>query len=291
MTEGRMEHFKCCGEPERQIATELCQQAGVAPGDVYYQGKAMAAVARTICALEGDVICKLPFATTAEAEQLGAPWQFHGDTQQPVPGNLPYERLEDVEIKDFSFDSGIIGENLLAIKLLKAREERVSYNIEGPFTLLGLLVPSTEIYKAMRRRPELLRQLCHKLIDNIASEAAQVAAAGVDVISYADPLISCNMVSPAIYSELCGDIISEALRRVIAAAPMVTVHVCSATSAGFQRAGFCHCRPHAVPKKLCYGEALCFARQNSGVQLVGHGCLQHSCWKMAEPVVYELELC
>ena len=90
---------------------------------------------------------------------------------------------------------------------------------------------------------------------------------------------------------LCGDIIREALQRITTAVPEVTVHVCSATSAAFQRAGFCQCRPFIVPKEMCYGEALCFACRQAGVRLVGHGCLQHSCCRMAKPVVYELQLC
>ncbi|MBQ3853286.1 MAG: hypothetical protein II778_01130 [Anaerovibrio sp.] len=291
MTKGFMEHFRCCGEPERQIATELCQRAGVEACDVYCHSEAMAAMAQTICQVEGDVLCKLPFATMAEAEQLGAKWGFSSNMAQPVPGALPYEKLSEVEIPAFSFDYGLMQENLQAIRLLKSKGERISFNIEGPFTLLSLLVPSKEIYKGMRAQPELLRSLCERLIDNIELEAIYVAEAGVDVISYADPLISCNMVSPTIYTTLCGDIIREALQRITAAVPGVTVHVCSATSAAFQRAGFCHCRSYMVPKGMCYGEALCFIRRQAGVRLVGHGCLQHSCCKMVKPVVYELELC
>ena len=291
MAKGFMEHFQCGGEPERHIATELCQRAGVEVSDVYYHSEAMAAMAHTICQLEGDMLCKLPFATMAEAEQLGAKWNIISDKSQPVPGALPYEKLIEVKIPTFSFDYGLMQENLQAIRLLKHKGERVSFNIEGPFTLLSLLVPSKEIYKGMRAQPELLRRLCEQLIDNIVLEAAYVAEAGADVISYADPLISCNMVSPKVYTTLCGDIIREALQRITVAVPDVTVHVCSATSAAFQRAGFCQCRPFVVPKGMCYGEALCFARHQAGVQLVGHGCLQHSCCKMAKPVVYELKLC
>lgn len=286
-----MEHFRCGGEPERHIATELCQLAGVEAYDVYCHSEAMANMASMICQLEGDVLCKLPFATMAEAEQLGAEWNFNQERAQLVPGALPYAKLTEVEIPAFSFDYGLMQENLQAIRLLKHRGERVSFNIEGPFTLLSLLVPSKEIYKGMRAQPELLRKLCKLLIDNIEQEAAYVAEAGADVISYADPLISCNMVSPTTYTTLCGDIIREALQRIMAAVPGVTVHVCSATSAAFQQAGFCQCRPYIVPKEMCYGEALCFARRQAGVQLVGHGCLQHSCCKMAKPVVYELKLC
>ena len=291
MAEKRMEHFKCLGEPERQIATELCEQAGVTVESVYCQGEAMAALARTIRSLEGDAICKLPFASIAEAEQLGAKWQLGQYVQQPVPGELPYKKLEDVEIKPFSFDWGIMQEVLKGIITLKSQGETVSFNLEGPFTLLGMLVPSQEIYRGMRRQPALLRQLCGKLIDNIATEAARLAMAGVDMLSYADPMVTCRLVSPAVYTSLCGEITRAALRAVATAAPGVTIHVCSATSADFQQAGFCHCQAHKVPEKMCYGAALCFAHQQLGAQIVGHGCIQHSCWPLAKPVVYELELC
>jgi len=291
MAKGVMEHFRCGGEPEQHIATELCQRAGLEIYDVYCHSEAMATMAYIISQIEGDVLCKLPFATMAEAEQLGAKWKFASKAASPVPGELPYKKLTEVAIPAFSFDSGLMQENLQAIRLLKRRGERVSFNIEGPFTLLSLLVPSKEIYKGMRAQPELLRRLCEQLIENIELEAVYVAEAGADVISYADPLISCSMVSSAVYTTLCGDIIREALQRITTAVPDVTVHVCSATSAAFQRAGFCQCRPFIVPKEMCYGEALCFACRQAGVRLVGHGCLQHSCCRMAKPVVYELQLC
>ena len=147
-------------------------------------------------------------------------------------------------------------------------------------------------------KERLLRSLKGEAVDRapVICPGGMMNSAIVDVMKNHGNVLpdghrDSKMVSSAVYTTLCGDIIREALQRITTAVPEVTVHVCSATSAAFQRAGFCQCRPFIVPKEMCYGEALCFACRRAGVHLVGHGCLQHSCCRMAKPVVYELKLC
>ena len=287
-----MMHYCCPGEAERPIDEAICHKAGVCVEDVFCRAYAMAAVAQLIRSGDRDAICKLPFAVTAEAEQLGVREISFSRYHQPVVSAYTANNLQQLEgIKEFSFDRGIMGEVMLAIRILSEKGENVSLNLEGPFTLLGMLVPSEEIYKGMRREPDRLKALCRRLIRNIAGEAAAAAAAGATILSYADPLIACRMISPALFRTICGDITREALQAINAAAPQATVHVCSATSAAFEQAGFCRCRSHAVPENICYGEALCLAGHRNGARLVGHGCIQHSDWLLEKPVVYELELC
>lgn len=287
-----MRHFCCLGEPERPIDAELCRRAGVGIEAVFSKAGAMVAAAQFIRRTEGDVICKLPFAPTAEAEQLGVREISFSRYHQPKVSGYAAQDLQQLgEIKDFSFDKGIMGEVMLAVRSLSEKGETVCLNIEGPFTLLGMLVPSAEIYKGMRREPERLKALCRKLIGNLAQEAGAAAKAGAKILSYADPLISSSMVSPAVYREICGQITREALQAVSAAAPQAVVHVCSAASASFEQAGFCRRYSQAVPKDICYGEALAIACRRQRAHLVGHGCIQHSAWRLEKPVVYELELC
>ena len=287
-----MMHYRCLGEPEKLIDEELCHEAGVRIEDVFCRARAMAAVAQHIRHGDGDAICKLPFAATAEAEQLGVKEISFSRYHQPVVSAYTANNLQQLEeIKEFSFDEGIMGELMLAISSLSEKGELVSMNIEGPFTLLGMLVPSKEIYKGMRREPDRLKELCRMLIRNIAKEAAVAAAAGATILSYADPLISCNMISPALFKNMCGEITCEALQAITMAAPQTTIHVCSATSTAFEQAGFCRCYSHNVPENICYGEALCLASHSKNGLLVGHGCIQHSDWLMEKPVIYELELC
>lgn len=291
-TKACMRHFCCLGEPERPIDAELCRRAGVRIEEVFSQAGAMMAAAQLIRQTEGDVICKLPFAATAEAEQLGVREISFSRYHQPKVSGYIAPNLQQLgEIKDFSFDRGIMGEVMLAVRGLTEKGETVCLNIEGPFTLLGMLVPSKEIYKSMRREPELLKDLCRRLIVNIAREAEAAAGAGAKILSYADPLVASDMVSPVVYREICGQMTREALQAISAAAPKAVVHVCSAASASFEQAGFCRRYSRAVPEDICYGEALSLACHGKRAHLVGHGCIQHSAWRLEKPVVYELELC
>lgn len=289
--EGYALFFACGGEPERPFSEEICLKAGVDYVDTFQNAEAMARVALQLKASQGDVLVKLPFAVTVETEALGAEVSFNALYGVPKVNGLRYKKLTEIkEIPPLNLQSGTVCEVLKAVRLLADRGEHVVLNIEGPFTVLGQLVSSEEIYKGLYREKERLYYLADRLSAELIRYAQAIEAAGAELISFADPLISPELVAPATYREMCGSLLHRCLQGMLQATEKVSIHLCSATSRGFEESGMCHGRELEVPAGLKYGEALCYAMSNQQSRLYGHGCLQCSQLPLREPRIFALVL-
>ena len=185
---------------------------------------------------------------------------------------------------------GRVSEVLRAVTILKARGERVILNIEGPFTVLGQLVPSKEIYKGLYRQRDKLRHLSAWIVTQLARYAQAAEAHGVDILSYADPTVACDLVSPKLYAELCGEISYDVLKEIERTTSRIVLHLCNKTSVGFQKAGFCTSEKIRLPDCLTYGEALARALEWPDIRFIGHGCIQRTYCPLQNGGLYRLHL-
>ena len=112
----------------------------------------------------------------------------------------------------------------------------------------------------------------------------------MDVLSYADPTVAADLISPKLYTDLCGEISYEVLNAVEHATENVVLHLCNKTSVAFQKAGFCTMERIVQKPGLTYGEALLDAIKRPDVRCIGHGCIQRTYWPMSNGCIYKLTL-
>ena len=277
--------------PTHILSEELCHQAGVRYEDVFTDAAAMARMAQTIKAADKDALCRLPFSVAVEAEQYGAVLSLNRKTRLPAVRGFPYAKLEEIgDLPPFDFTRGQMAAALAAAELLSRQGETVLFDMQGVFSILSMIVPSKEVYKALYRKGELLRELSGKLRGHLAMYAREAVARGVKIIAYTDATIACDLVSPACYKNLCGAVTLDAVRAVRAAAPGALLHLCSATSVGIERAGLCRSTAIDVPLGTTYGEALLLALENPAVEVVGHGCHGRTQYPLEESRIYRIDL-
>lgn len=283
--------IKCLGEPERPVTEELCEKIGVPYADVFTKAEAMARAALAMREESGDVFCRLPFCVTVEAEVLGAQISLNSLYGVPTVASFLYGEIDEIGVlPSLDFTQGRIREVLHAVNILSARGEKVILNLEGPFTILGLLVPSKCIYKGLYRRREKLMDLSLRLAAEIAAYAREAERAGADVLSYADPTVAYELISPRMYEEVCGEVSYQAIRAVLAATERAVIHLCNKTSVGFEKAGFCTSERIGVAPGLSYGEALASVIGRGDARLIGHGCIQRSAAPCRRGYLYKLTL-
>ncbi len=283
--------LRCLGEPERPITEEFCEKIGVPYADVFTRAEAMAKAAQAMRIVTGDVFSKLPFCVTVEAETLGAEISLNALYGVPTVVNFLYGEVSEIgALPSLNLTRGRIFEVLRAARLLSDAGERVILNIEGPFTIIGLLVPSKSLYKGLYRERKKLVKLCRALANEIARYARAAEEAGVSVLSYADPTVAYELISPKMYEEFCGEVSYEALRSILRATESVTVHLCNKTSVGFEKAGFCTSERVEISPGLSYGEALSSVLGHPDCRLIGHGCIQRSSCPCSRGYLYKLKL-
>ena len=283
--------YECLGEPERPITEELCSNAGARYAAVFSKAEDMVKAALEVKKLNHDVFCKLPFCVTIEAEAFGAEVSLNSLYGVPAVARFRYERVEDIpELPEMDFSKGRVHEVLRAATILRDMGETVILNIEGPFTVLSQLVPSKQIYKGLYRQREKLRELSAWITAQLVRYAKEAEDHGVNVLSYADPTVAADLISPKLYADLCGEISYEVLKAVEAATECVVLHLCNKTSVAFQKAGFCTMERIIPQEGLTYGEALLDAIKRPDVRCIGHGCIQRTYCPMSNGCIYKLTL-
>ena len=283
--------FECLGEPDRPITEELCSNAGARYAAVFGQAEDMIKAALEVKRLNHDEWVKLPFCVTIEAEGFGAEVELSPLYGVPAVTHFRYETIDEINtLPQLDFTSGRVKEVLMAASILHGQGEKIMLNIEGPFTVLGQLVPSKQIYKGLYRKKERLRELSEIIGNELARYAREAEAHGVDLLSYADPTVASDLISPKIYQELCGEISYEVLKKIEAATEHIVIHLCNKTSVGFEKAGFCTSEKILLPRELNYGEALRRVMQENDIRFIGHGCIQRSYCPLCNGGVYKLTL-
>ena len=237
------------------------------------------------------MFCKLPFCVTIEAEAFGAEVSLNSLYGVPAVARFRYERVEDIPaLPEMDFSTGRVREVLRAATILRDMGETVILNIEGPFTVLSQLVPSKQIYKGLYRQQERLRELSAWITAQLVRYAREAERHGVNVLSYADPTVAADLISPKLYADLCGEISYEVLKAVEAATENIVLHLCNKTSVAFQKAGFCTMERIIPQPGLTYGEALLEAIKRLDVRCIGHGCIQRTYCPMTNGCIYKLTL-
>ena len=288
--------FKCQSNPGELSPTHLltedvCRKAGVKYEDVFTDASSMARMAKGIKQVDDDVICRLPFSVAVEAEQFGAKLSLNPETRLPAVKDFPYAKLDEIEaLPPFDFSRGQLAAVLRAAEILSREGEIVLLSIEGIFSILGMTVPSKEIYKGLYRKTDKLRSLAETLKVQLAAYAKEAAARGVKIIAYTDAVISLDLVSPESYRTICGAVTVDAIRAIREAAPGALLHLCSGSSVGVERVGLCTSEAVPVPPGTKYGEALLSALEDQTISIVGHGCHERSHCPLEEPYIYKLRM-
>lgn len=273
------------------IPQEVLLATGVSVTEAHSTGEAMALVSGKIKEAEGNAFCSIPFCVTVEAEAFGGKTRISGETTAVSMDGFKFRRIEELAgLKEMVTGEGRIGEVLKAAAILRKRDNVVVLNVEGPFTILTLLIDSLALYKGLKTHRKLIDTTLQLIEDSLVKYIESGIEAGAGMISYADPSGDAGLVGPGIYREISGKASYKLLKRLRENSKGALVHLCGKTSIAFQKYGFCTSRPLEVENGLTYGEALCRAIHPQRIRFFGHRCMKSAPAVMSKPVLWEVEL-
>lgn len=193
-----------------------------------------------------------------------------------------WQDLENLQEMDFS--QGIIQEVLACVKKLAESGHVVSLRVEGPFTILAMLMDLTTISRCYLQHPLVLQKALQKITDYQTEYVRRGILQGARVISYADPSGIPQYIGPKFYRELCGSYTYRLMMQVEPFLQRAVVHICGRTSLALQHAGFCEAVP-AGQWQITYGEAVCLAAADEKIRFIGHNCLHQTNHMMQLPLM------
>ena len=195
--------FRCTYANSAGINEEVTRKLNLTFPEAYLHWDTMAAISLALKETDGASFCELPFCHTVEAEAMGGIVNFGNEKIGPRAKEYICTKPEELlDLKEMDFSQGRLHEVLLACQHLRQKGENVVLEIAGPFTILNVLIDIRYVFKAMRKQPELMKQVFWKIGDQLLRFIKEAQKYGVNMISYADSSGAVSIIGPAMAEQV-----------------------------------------------------------------------------------------
>lgn len=284
--------FRCNGEiMEEEIPERVLRSIGASYKSCHSESIFMARAARSMKLYNGDSLCKLPFCVTMEADAFGAEVMVSEKASNPRFKGYMFQKLEELkELRQIDLANGRIRELLCSIQLLQRKGETVSLEVQGPFTVLALLIDVMELYRGVHKDRQLVEDTLQLISEGLFSFIQEGISMGAQIISFAEPTGTPEQVGLEMYRQFYSKPSFRLLKKIKDELPNVLIHLCGKTSIAYERSGLCKVSPLIVPMGLTYGDALKMLSMSSNTIIAGHKCMKSTSGIMTSNVVWQIDL-
>ena len=161
--------------------------------------------------------------------------------------------------------------------------------ISGPFTILNVLIDARYVFKAMRKQPEVMKEVFWKLGNEVLRFMEEAKKYGVDLISYADSSGGVNILGPKMAEQVVEDFTYEFLKQVEGLADEHTmILLCPKTTFALLGTGHGKLKDHLTETGIRYGEAC--IRMTGKAKFAGQMCIKNVGYELENGIFKELVL-
>lgn len=262
-----MERFVCVnGSDNLQIPDELMEELSVfSPEQFHGNADLVTGIAGR---MEKSGWVRLPFCNTLCVEALGAKpvLSMSGARVKEPPYSKP-EELPDSLISDVSRLTVM----LQALERLTAAGKCVSYNIEGPFSLLCAVLPMNRVFSALRKPSGA--EMLSKAENWVLAYAALAVEHGAKMLSFADPVATVDILGQRMFTSVYVPCLKRVLDRLRKGYPHIPIHLCGKLTQSLLDVDACSAEIWSTEASETYGQTLkAFSEQGCG-GIAGHFCL------------------
>jgi MtaA/CmuA family methyltransferase len=284
--------FKCTGDDLEQIPEEVVRKTGISLPGAHSDKNSMSTLAGELRKHRGDVIARVPFCVTVEAEAFGAHIKLGNALAGPRVESYRFTSIEEMsKLQRLELNEGRIKEVLDAVEILAHSGEKVALSVEGPFTILSSLIDPMLFYKGLRKDPQRILEILSVVEEGIIRYSLEGIRRGASIISYGDPVGAIGIVGPKVYRNYSGPSSWRIIKEIKEAGGKVLLHLCGKTSTALEKIELAKSYPIETDEALTYGQALLGQLDKATEPLViGHRCIKGSLNRMVNPILWEIEL-
>ena len=258
--------------------------------DAYMKRDTMAEVALAIKEHDEATFCELPFCHTVEAEAIGGIVNFGDEKAGPRAKEYICTDPEEIlGLKEIDFSEGRIFEVLEACRILREQGEDVVLDVAGPFTVMNILIDPVHVFKAMRKRPELMKKVFWRLGNDVLRYIEEGIKRGVTMISYADSSGGVNILGPKMAEQVVEDFTYEYMKKLQEITEnKAIVLLCPKTTfalLGTKKAEFVDVK---LPAPMRYSEACAWLAGKE--KFVGQMCIKNIKYELKDGICKSLRL-
>ena len=214
----------------------------------------------------------LPMCSTLISEALGADVKLSlGGARIKEEKYKLKEEISTLFNKKINKECKRLSVMMELLEKLSSNGKHVIYGIEGPFSLLSSLIPIGKMFSTLRKDKE------GKLLLNakkwVLEYAFMAIENGAEVISYADPIASIDIIGEKMFKEvyvpICKSIIDELKENY----PEIVIHLCGKLTQSMIDTDCCDITKETYSEKNSYGQVMREYVKNNERKLIGHYCL------------------
>ena len=272
---GQIRDYLCTYDNSADTTLGVIESLGLPVPEVYTECASIAKLAVEVQKKENHPLCRLPFCHTLEGEALGGHVNFGDHKHGPRAKDYICKNLQEVlELPSIDVTKGRVAETLKAAKQLQEEGREVVFMLSGPFTILNMLVDSTQVFRGFRKDPDLFLSVFRKLGNEVLTIMEAALKQGIRTFSYADSAGSLNIVGPKM-AELVAEAFTYTLVKQMEAlaAEDTLIFLCPKTAfalIGVEKAAFV---PWKLQEEMTYTEA-CLAHRGQ-VRFTGQTCMKN----------------
>lgn len=282
--------FPCTYQNSAGISAEVTEGLDLTFPDAYLHGDTMAILAKALKAHDKAAFCELPFCHTVEAEAMGGIINYGNELAGPRAKEYLCAAPEELlDLPEIDFSVGRIHEVLLACRALREEGEHVVLQVSGPFTILNVLIDARHVFKAMRRKPELMKEVFRKLGNEILRFMEEGKRYGADLISYADSSGGVNILGPKMAEQVAEDFTYGFLKEAEGLADDKTLLLlCPKTTFALLGTGKARFRDRKLSGPMAYGEGC--VEMIGKAKFAGQMCIKNVGYQLEHAVFKEVIL-
>ncbi len=283
--------FECKSDEFEQIPKEIIDSTGLKFPKAHVDIDSMVNLSKQLKEYREDTVCRIPFCVTVESEAMGANVNLGDEKIGPRVSDYMFNSIEELRnIKEIDLTKGRIETVLDSVGKLRNENEIVSLNVEGPFTIISSLIDQRSFYKGMRKNKDIVDECIKVVEDSIVKYILEGIKRGANIISYADPCGSLDIVGPRIYKEISGKSTYNILKRVEDKTENCIIHICGKTSIGLENLGFIESYNVNYNKNYTYGDAICSLLEDKEINIIGHSCIKKTNIKTQNSEIWIIKL-
>lgn len=284
--------FICTGDASEHIPEEVFRNTGINLPGAHSDKRSMATLAGELRKHREDVITRVPFCVTVEAEAYGGHIKLGDVINGPRVESYRFTSIKEMsDLQSLDLSKGRIKEVLDAVELLAEAGEKVALSVEGPFTILSSLIDPTNFYKGLRKTPQQIQAILAVIEEGIIRYSLEGINRGASIISYGDPVGAIGIIGPKAYREYSGPSSWRIIKGITESSGKVLLHLCGKTSTALEKIEMAKSYPIETDGTMTYGQGL-LAQFDKATEpiVIGHRCIKVSSNRMDNPILWGIEL-
>lgn len=282
--------YKCTAAKEPTIKGGLLK-AGASFPNVFMDAERL--VNKTVEAYPdtSDEIIALPLCNTLLAEAFGAEVNLGSDSMDPFVESYKYDDMSEFPMDIDEITTERIEIIVEAAKTLADKGYRVSFNLDGPITIIGSVVDPMVLFKSFRKDPDTLKKTIDYVSDLVIKFGRRIAETGISILSYSDSSGTADLIGPKLFDKFCTEPNLRILKafRDAAEGKKMIVHICGKSTFGLYNAGKIEMIPHDTDFPT-YKDAILDIIDNQTFKILGNSCLGKLNLKPFNSQVFEVKV-